>query len=323
MNKSVIIVSVIGVIIFMLYQNGKLSSDITDEELQKLSVVAHGDTSGHVKPKHLLYDVLQKYSNGDKMSLQGACKVNLHTKDIIDVDLKVEAKKVLNHIFKKIYKITHNLFEVQELNNIYEQMDSVGNKRYIMDATLHSVSNYYTVKVIVDVVMFRGDVYINYVNVNEASNNNIINRYDMINYNQGILQNHNNFTENIRKLLDTHYKKNYKVIGVEDSTINYDLNKVLSLKSMINMYYPSTVSSESRDNLSSKGLKDYLEMYFPPNMNEVESPQFCNKYSNDWSSRGILFKGNENCVFNHNTTSTEYNQPYNAPGLFFKRSSHR
>ena len=27
------------------------------------------DTSGHVKPEHLLYDVLQKYSNGDKVTL--------------------------------------------------------------------------------------------------------------------------------------------------------------------------------------------------------------------------------------------------------------
>ena len=47
----------------------------------------HKDTSGHVKPEHLLYDVLQKYSNGDKVTLEGNCNVELYTKYTIDVDM--------------------------------------------------------------------------------------------------------------------------------------------------------------------------------------------------------------------------------------------
>ena len=44
------------------------------------------DNSGHVKPEHLLYDVLKQFSSGDKITLTGQCRVNLYTKDIIDVD---------------------------------------------------------------------------------------------------------------------------------------------------------------------------------------------------------------------------------------------
>ena len=46
------------------------------------------DQSGHVKPEHLLYDVLKQFSSGDKVNLSGACTVNLYSKHIIDVTQK-------------------------------------------------------------------------------------------------------------------------------------------------------------------------------------------------------------------------------------------
>ena len=49
------------------------------------------DTSGHVKPKHLLYDLLKQYSSGDKLYLSGDCQVNLYTKYIISAEMKVSA----------------------------------------------------------------------------------------------------------------------------------------------------------------------------------------------------------------------------------------
>ena len=99
------------------------------------------DESGHVKPEHLLYDVLQQFSSGDKISLSGTCSVNLYSKHIIDVNTKQQFTKLLNQIFSSVYGITHRLFQVQELNNIYEQIDSSNNKRYVVDATLNAVSN--------------------------------------------------------------------------------------------------------------------------------------------------------------------------------------
>ena len=280
-----------------------------NSQFETSQVITHvEDTSGHVKPEHLLYDVLQQYSSGDKVNLVGNCNVNLYTKHIIDVTMKQKFTKLLNEIFKSIYGITHKLFQVQELNNIYEQTDSFNNKRYIVDGTLHSVSNYYTVKVILDIVVVNDEVMVNYISVNDASNNNIIDRYDIVYQDQGILLNHNNFTENIRSLLDTEYKDRYHVISI-DSKDNYRLENVLSLNSLLKNYFPATLSSNSHDNLKMKGVDGLLEMYFPSNMNTAKSPQFCSKYLG------------ENCVFDQSSTQTEYNQPYMVPGQIFNRSS--
>ena len=95
-------------------------------------------------------------------------------KNIPDLNMKQKFTKLLNQIFASVYGITHRLFQVQELNNIYEQIDDRNNKRYVVDATLNAVSNYYTARVILDIVVIDGEVMINYISINNASNNNII-----------------------------------------------------------------------------------------------------------------------------------------------------
>jgi hypothetical protein len=283
------------------------------------------DKSGHVKPEHLLYDVLKQFSSGDKITLTGQCNVNLYSKHIIDVHMKQKFTRLLNQIFTSVYGITHRLFQVQELNNIYEQIDSSHNKRYVVDATLNSVSNYYTARVILDIVVINNEVMINYINVNDASNNNIIDRYDVVFQDQGILFNHNNFASNIKSLLDTEYKKDHRLIALESANLDsthYKLENVLSLNSLLKRYLPSTLSSESEDNFKMKGIDGQIEMYLPPSITTAKSPQFCNKYLSGWTSNAVNIPGSENCVFNHTNTETEYNQPYMAPGQFFNRSSY-
>ena len=283
------------------------------------------DESGHVKPEHLLYDVLKQFSSGDKISLEGQCQVNLYPKHIIDVHMKQKFTKLLNQIFTSVYGITHRLFQVQELNNIYEQIDSSNNKRYVVDATLNAVSNYYTARVILDIVVINDEIMVNYINVNDASNNNIMDRFDVVYNNQGILFNHNNFTSNIKSLLDTEYKKNHRLIALESKHLdskNYNLEHVVSLNGLLKRYLPSTLSSESEKNLTMKGLDGQLESYLPPSITTAKSPQFCNKYLNGWTSNSVNIPGDESCVFDHTNTETEYNQPYMAPGQFFNRSSY-
>ena len=59
-----------------------------------------------------------------------------------------------------MYGLTNHVYEVQELNNIYEQLDSNRNARYIVDATINSTNNFYSVKITVDVVMFNGEIWL-------------------------------------------------------------------------------------------------------------------------------------------------------------------
>lgn len=313
---DILIILIFFIVIFLLVNvsllNGKLHSFPIE------------DTSGNVKPKHLLYNLLKQYSSGDKLYLSGKCQVNLYTKYIIPVNLKDQFTTLINRIFTSIYGQTNQLFQVQELNNIYEQVDSFNNKRYIVDATLNAIQNYYTARIILDIVIINEEIMINFISVNSASNNNIIDRYDIVFQDQGILLNHNNFTSNIRSLLDQEYKEKYKLISFQSKYLdskNYKFENVLSLKSMLKGYLPSTLSSDSEKDLMKKGLLGQIESYFPSDLPVVDSPQFCDKYTNTWKNDGIPNDGKENCIFNHNTTETEYNQPYMGPGLFFNRSS--
>lgn len=312
-----IVIFIFFVILTIIVFNGTLDNNTID--------IPKKDTSGHVKPEHLLYDLLKQYSSGDKLYLAGKCKVNLYSKYIIPAEMKREFTNLLNRIFQSVYKVTNNLFQVQEFNNIYEQIDNFSNKRYIIDATLNAITNYYTTRVILDIVIINNEIFVNFISINNASNNNIIDRYDVIFQDQGILFNHNNFTTNVRSLLDQEYREKYRLISFQSKYLdskNYDFKNVLSLNSLLKNYLPSTLSSNSEKNLKMKGLEGQLEMYFPSDLPMAKSPQFCNKYLNGWSSDSIDLPGNENCVFNHNSTETEYNQPYMGPGLFFNRSSY-
>ena len=268
------------------------------------------DKPSHSKPKHVLNSILNNFSRGDKISLTGNCNVRLYTRNTITVEMKSKFKNLINVIFKSVYGLMDHIYELQALNNVYEKTDALGNKRYIVDATIVSKNNYYTVDIVIDVVLLNDEIMVNSVNTNYASNNNIVNRYDVVFNEQGILLDRNNFKENVSALLDNKYKEHHKVVTVDaskmDST-NYQLDNVLSLTSLLNKYYPATTSNGSINRLKDKGMDGLMEEYFPPDLQTVESPQYC---------------PGGGCVFRHNSSSTEYTQPFTVPGLFYDRSSY-
>lgn len=271
------------------------------------------DTPSHSKPKHVLHNVLQEFSKGDKVTLKGDCRVNLYTRNTITVDMKDRFTKLINEILKSIYGLTHHIYDVQEFNNIYEKLDESNNARYIVDATINSKNNYYTVNIVIDVVILNGEVLVNAVIPKQSSNNNILNRYDIVFNDQGILLDQNNFTSNVSSLLDSKYKETHKLIEVDTNRLddtNYPLDNVLSLTSMLNSYYPATASKGTIDNFKEKGIDGLLERYFPSDLVTIESPQYCNQVTSG-----------SDCIFNHNSNISEFTQPYMAPGLFFDRSS--
>ena len=268
------------------------------------------DKPTHIKPIHVLNSVLRDFSMGDKISLTGNCIVKLYTRNTITTEMKGKFKNLINEIFKSVYGITDHIYELQGLNNIYEKTDTSGNKRYILDATIASKNNYYTVNIVVDVVVLNGEILVNSVNTNYASNNNIVNRFDIVFNEQGILLDRNNFKENVGALLDNKYKEQHKVIAVDASKMdvkNYELDNVLSLTSLLNKYYPATTSNGSINSLERKGMDGLVEQYFPSDLQTIESQQYC--------PGGY-------CVFRHTSSLTEYTQPYMAPGLFYDRSSY-
>lgn len=271
------------------------------------------DTPTHAKPQHVLHSILNNFSSGDKINLVGECSVNLYTRNTITSDQKSKFTDLIKQILHSVYGLTKQVYEVQEINNIYEQIDSKMNVRYIVDATINSINNYYSVNILVDVVIFNGEIMVNSVIPNGASNNNIVNRFDIVYQDQGILLDYNTFSKDIALLLDNQYQKQHNVVGINSNNMdgkNYPLDNVLSLTSLANMYYPAKVSNGTIDNFKLKGMDGLLEQYFPPNLNTIESPQYCDKLSG------------QQCLFQKKATISEYTQPYMVPGLFYDRSSY-
>ena len=53
------------------------------------------------------------------------------------------------------------------------------NQRYIVDFFLYDVNNYYTIRIISDILVIDGDIYINYINTQNGSNPILLNNYDI------------------------------------------------------------------------------------------------------------------------------------------------
>ena len=153
-------------------------------------------------------------------------------------------------------------------------------------------------------------LYINYVITQNGSNPTLLNKYDVKFNSSGILFDSDMFHENIEDLLNKYYSDNFNIIAVNnDSTLEYtsnDLSKVYSMNTLLNLYFPTTLSSKTLEDYNNKGLLSLNERFLPSNQNTINSQQICN--------------GN-NCILNNTSNQKLINTPYNSPGIIYKRSS--
>ena len=87
------------------------------------------------------------------------------------------------------------------------------------------------------------------------------------------------FHENIANLFDNYYMNSFSIVGVSDTSLEYnkeDLNDVITLNAIHNMYLPSSLSESSMNELKSKDLSSYLEMYLPQNQTAIKNPSLIN-----------------------------------------------
>lgn len=291
-----------------------------------LSDTVNKDTNSFVKPENKLYYLFHNISSGKKLTLKGKCKTNYYTEYTIPTDLKVYLKKSLTDIFETVHDISHTLFSINQITNVYEQIDKSDNRRYILKVTITDINEYYTVSLIVDLAYHRKDMYLNYIHVDTSSNSTLINNYDRMDSNirMGILDNKDTFSDNIRILLDEHYNSGYDIINIyPDKESNVD--GALSMNSLSNYYFPSNMSNDSIKQYEENGLDGLVKSFLPQNITSVQAPSFCSKEEINWDMTASNFsseKGDE-CILNNNQTIAKYNVPWQGPGLFFDRSGVR
>lgn len=271
-------------------------------------IIDSDESLGFVKPEHKLYKIFSKISSGSKIKLHGKCIKYIYNKNTIDQELNANVLKLLKAMISKINYISNQEYYIKNIENIYCLIGR--NQRYIVDFFIHDISNYYTIRIISDILVIDGDIYINYINTQNGSNPILLNNYDVKFNSSGILLDANMFHENVEDLLNNFYAKNYNIISVNnDSSLEYtsdDLTGVYNMNSFNNLYFPTNMSNKTLENYNKKGIKEYNENYLPMNQKTIYSQNVCN---------------NKSCLINNYSTQKRINEPYNSPGVIYERVS--
>ena len=277
---------------------------------------------GFVKPEHRLLKILNSVSSGSKIKLDGKLSAYVYNKNTIDKSVEDRLSAIIKELINKINTISQNDYYIKQIENVYGLVSRNKNQRYFIDFFIYDVKNYYTIRLISDIVIIDNEIYINYINVQTGSNPTILNKYDVKFNDTGILFDGNMFKENVDQLFDSFYRNSFEIISVPETTLEYsniDLTSVFSMNSLRNLYFPSSISPETVKELEKKDLSGYVEMYLPENQIDIKSPMFCDKYKVEWNSYGIPNLADNkdgNCYVNDNSMEKQFNEPINPPGLF-------
>lgn len=320
MSDNKVIIGLILILLFVFYNlkmdNGLVENGNISEK------VKNATNLGFVKPEHRLLKIFSSVSSGTKIKLEGICQKYIYNKNTIDKSVEDRLTAIMKELINTINKIAQNDYYIKQIENVYGLISCDKNQRYFIDFFVYDVKNYYTIRLISDIVIIDNEIYINYLNVQSGSNPTILNKYDIKFNDTGILFDGNMFKENIDALFDSFYKQSFRIIGVRKTDLEYtnlDFSEVVSMNSLRNMYFPSAISKDTVKELEKKDLSGYVEMYLPENQLNIKSPMFCDKYKMNWNSYGIENSNDltdKDCYVNQNSTQTTFNEPWNPPGLF-------
>ena len=285
----------------------KLQDQLLNKDNDKLDSVEK-----FINPSYTIKKAFKNYSNHNKVVLKGQCKQEYYTNDILSEKDRNLIQNIVNYILADVSKQLDNrvninndgVYNFKEINKVLIESNLLG-KRYIVDTFIYDIKNYYSIRILLDFVVIRKDVYVNYVGLYEGSNNNVMNRFDSISgAGVGILYSTDQFQENWVTLFNKSYA-GFKLFGVDGTTLESsdldpetnNLHK-LGINSLGKMILPTYVDND-------KTVKPY-------------SDEFCKKQKVnwDWTSANIPKIVPPNCALHNSATIAQANIPYYSPSIF-------
>jgi len=240
--------------------------------------------------KNTLLSLFNDISSADKVILENITEEWIMTRDIIDEKLNTEIKRIIDEILHSISSVSNYDFFVNNIENMYVMKDNNGNYRCILNCFIFEVKRFYTIKLSMDIVSYDGQIYFNFIDIDESSIGSILNNYDIKYEGRGILVNHDMFDKNTRDILDNYYYNNFDIVFLKNKHSDVDKTTLFTIDQLKNRYIPSNT---------------------PKNPNH---PYFCKKTKKQWNSFGIKESSGEVCVSNDNTYGGIPNTPTNGPG---------
>lgn len=283
-----IFIIIILLAILYIVKTTKLDKVSNSEEVSLKDMVDKKNVFFNLEDKSLS-NVLNNISQGDKLILTDVTEKWSVTKDTIDSELNSKIMNVIRDIIKSIGGLTGNIYYAKTIENMYVMKDKSNNYRCILNSFIYDVQNYFTIKLILDIVSVNEEIYINFIDLDVSSNDNIVNNYDIKFDSHGILSDYDMFDENVSEILDDYYNRSFEVIKLDfKNKYVIDTSATCTLNQLKNYYFPSKVPIKK------------------------SSPQFCNKYSNDWEGKPL--EKNKECIMHNNSYEKYPNTPNKFPG---------
>ena len=236
-------VLILLLIVLIVLRSNKLKSQGIKEIQFKEGGVKMPKKGGN---KNGLLKILDNISSGNKVILKNVTEKIILNKNTIDEDLKEQLKIMITLILNSINGMTNHTFHVNTIENVYITKDDAGNFRCILNCFIFEVKKYYTVKLVMDIVSYEKEVYFNFIDIDESSINNIINKYDVRWEGSGILSNYDMYDENTKHILDNYYNSNYDIVYLSNGDINVDKTSLFTLSQLTNNYLPSNIATSDR-----------------------------------------------------------------------------
>ena len=310
MNNIIIILGILLISIYLLKNTNniferdiEINNNISEFEVLSADKYKNYDLikqSNFEKPNNRLHHLFEKskqyVSPKNKLMLINPGVERMYTKQTIEESLLTFVKKSCEKIIYKTTKLKANDdIYIKNIEEVYQKVDTKGNQRYIVKCFVYDIPNFYDIKIIVDFFILDETLYINYIGENVASNNNILNRKDYIINDSGYLSDYDQIEKNTSILLDNYYKKNYKMIGYNNSNSEYS-------------HYISKL-----DTIYKFDMNDLSKYYLPPDIPQMNDPNFDKKYKNDWDLQGIKLSTGMKTIANNNATTIQPLLPYDSP----------
>ena len=298
--NNLLVIGIVIISLIILNNNYALHSvKAIPQNVGDINFLDNIPENSFVKPQHRLLELLNNISSADKLYLTEVVKRDSYTKSTMSVELNEKITDILKIVVGSINNVSESDFYIKRIENLYVLQDKLNNARFIIDAFIYDIKNFYTIRINIDLVVYRGENYINYLDIDESAVNNILNNYDIKYQAQGILSNYNMFTSDVESLLNNHYKTNYNLIGVGNSSLEYD---------SVNLSGAFTLAQLTRN-------------FLPAGTPNAYSPVLCKKDSDRFNSHGVNFLNEvtKECVAKNNAIQKYPNSPYDAPGVVTAR----
>jgi hypothetical protein len=242
-----------------------------------------GDTLQVKKPilkENNLIEALTNISSADKVTLKNIKEKFSLNKKVIDQKLNQKLLEIVKKVINGVGLASENKYYIKTIENVYIMKDENGDFRAILSCFMYDINNYYTIKIILDIVSVNKIIFINHIDIDESGIKNVLKNYDIKINSRGILSNYNMFDEDTRELLDDYYRSNYKIVELSKEDYTTNRANFFTLDQLVLNYLPANVPVE-------------------------KSPSFCEGNPRD----------NKNCIFRNSSYQPYPNFPYNAPSV--------